>query len=270
MFFILDPVDMKSLLIAVCLLFPNLDVVVDAQKVVVLAICKELNLNCYPCSDCYPGGWCIKEPKLEPKCFCAYGWTGPKAAYIPSNSNSVAAQNRIRADNCRQPCHYTHSYRNGSCVEEKIQNANQCDIRCNRKTGVCINKRCRCTRGWIGPNAVYNRSLDTYVADYCDQECPYIGFGRENPGCTKKLREIPTCSLLCGRNDGICLQRTGQCLCPLAWTGPRAEYGTGAYEGRILADHCNVYCPYTDTRRNDFCVRHDYIERLQYAGHIAG
>lgn len=69
--------------------------------------------------------------------------------------------------------------RNGSCVEEKIQNANQCDIRCNRKTGVCINKRCRCTRGWIGPNAVYNRSLDTYVADYCDQECPYIGFGRE-------------------------------------------------------------------------------------------
>ena len=43
---------------------------------------------------------------------CWWGWTGPNAVYIDEGEY----KNRILADYCRIPCHYTHDHRNQQCL----------------------------------------------------------------------------------------------------------------------------------------------------------
>lgn len=43
---------------------------------------------------------------------CWWGWTGPNAVYIDEGEY----KNRIVADYCRIPCHYTHDHRNQQCL----------------------------------------------------------------------------------------------------------------------------------------------------------
>ena len=44
------------------------------------------------------------------KCLCAVGWTGPNAFYIEGN--------RVLADYCTQPCHYTPIVKNLECAAD--------------------------------------------------------------------------------------------------------------------------------------------------------
>ena len=44
------------------------------------------------------------------KCLCAFGWTGPNAFYIE--------ENRVLADYCKQPCHYTPVVKNPACAAD--------------------------------------------------------------------------------------------------------------------------------------------------------
>ena len=46
------------------------------------------------------------------RCLCWWGWTGPNAVYIDEG----ALKNRILADYCQDPCHYTHDHRNSQCA----------------------------------------------------------------------------------------------------------------------------------------------------------
>ena len=50
--------------------------------------------------------------QVNGRCLCWWGWTGPNAAYIDKGE----FENRILADYCRIPCHYTHDRRNQQCV----------------------------------------------------------------------------------------------------------------------------------------------------------
>lgn len=49
------------------------------------------------------------------RCLCWWGWTGENAQYI----NGGPLNNRILADFCTEPCHFTHDYRNPKCVQGK-------------------------------------------------------------------------------------------------------------------------------------------------------
>lgn len=68
-----------------------------------------------------------------------------------------------------------------------------------------------------------------------------------NPTCKKINNDVPPCDPKCERSEGKCLNN-GRCLCCLGWTGTNAEIiETGHNKGKIMADVCDVYCPYTLT-----------------------
>lgn len=66
-----------------------------------------------------------------------------------------------------------------------------------------------------------------------------------NPKCTTKIGSVPACNPKCQKSEGKCVG-DGRCECCFGWTGPHAEFRN---DGRIIADHCDVYCPYTQTRK---------------------
>ncbi|XP_046840335.1 tenascin-like isoform X2 [Xenia sp. Carnegie-2017] len=213
------------------------------------------------------------------KCLCFWGWTGPNAYYIK--------ENRIMADYCRIPCHYTPDYRNPVCVSSKrtggeckvptsLEPKNPCDPKCGNQPyfgrGVCLsNGRCLCWWGWTGPNACYVESgeyRNRIIANYCARPCHFTPYVR-NPKCLngswddssineKKTNQLQTakvsCNPLCGTgvytHAGTC-QPNGKCLCFWGWTGPNAYY---IKENRIMADYCRIPCHYTPDYRNPVCV----------------
>ncbi|XP_057308080.1 platelet endothelial aggregation receptor 1-like [Hydractinia symbiolongicarpus] len=155
-------------------------------------------------------------------------------------------------------CHY----RNETCIMKT------CDVRCASSHGKCNPQtgKCECCRGWSGPNAKYDSALDRYVADYCDKECQFLGAGVANPECKKVPEVVPPCDPKCSNSEGVCLPG-GRCKCCTGWTGPNAShYSSDNGENMIVADYCNVYCPYTSDNLNQLCLRPNYIERLARAG----
>ncbi|XP_057308480.1 multiple epidermal growth factor-like domains protein 6 [Hydractinia symbiolongicarpus] len=232
-----------------------------------LEMCDNVNLPCQHCDSCFPGGWCIKHPGNQPKCLCNYGWTGPRAKWVPNTNDPAWGINRIRAENCLKPCHYTHHVRNKTCVAPTGDNQGGCDPKCGKYQGQCVNGKCQCCRGWSGPNGVYDTATGKYSADYCNKECPFLGAGIPNPTCKKANDDVPACNPKCVKSDGKCLTN-GRCLCCLGWTGPHAEYVlSGHYKGKIVADYCDVYCPYTSHTHHKLCVNPDYVVRRREAGH---
>ncbi|CAB4027858.1 multiple epidermal growth factor-like domains 11, partial [Paramuricea clavata] len=220
------------------------------------------------------------------RCLCFWGWTGPNAQYTTNN--------RILADYCRIPCHYTPDYKNPDCVnsnetgECKVPTSTTptkpCDPKCGNPPyhgrGICLSDgRCLCWWGWTGPNACYVED-GTYrnriIADYCAKACHFTPYVR-NPKClngswdgeqvTKTTKKAPTevettakipCDPLCGTgvytHAGTC-QPDGRCLCAYGWTGPHAQYTAG---NRILADYCRVPCHYTHDYENPECVNSNH------------
>ena len=73
--------------------------------------CADTGLTCHKCAECHDAlqfGLCI-DGATTSKCLCKWGWTGPNAQrVIAPNEVSEWSRNRIRADNCKTPCHYTH------------------------------------------------------------------------------------------------------------------------------------------------------------------
>merc|ERR1712189_156422 len=57
------------------------------------------------CGTPHGTGVCQKDGQ----CLCWWGWTRPNSKYLPSN--------RIVADFCSIPCHYTHVFKNRKCVD---------------------------------------------------------------------------------------------------------------------------------------------------------
>ncbi|CAB4027859.1 multiple epidermal growth factor-like domains 11, partial [Paramuricea clavata] len=217
------------------------------------------------------------------RCLCFWGWTGPNAQYTTNN--------RILADYCRIPCHYTPDYKNPDCVnsnqtgECKVPTSTTptmpCDPKCGNPPyfgrGICLSDgRCLCWWGWTGPNACYVED-GTYrnriIADYCAKACHFTPYVR-NPKClngswdggqvTKTTEKTPTevqitapnrkCNPLCGTGvytHAGTCQPSGRCLCFWGWTGPNAQYTTN---NRILADYCRIPCHYTPDYKNPDCV----------------
>lgn len=233
-----------------------------------LQMCYGAGLDCTHCSSCYPGGWCITNPGNKPKCLCMYGWTGPNAEWVPDTSDPAWGKNRIRADNCLEPCHYTHHVRNQTCVHHVDPII--CDPKCELTHGKCLpNGKCQCCRGWSGPNGVYDYTLGTYLADYCDAKCPYLGEGIPNPGCHSDPNDnVPACNPKCVASDGECMA-DGRCMCCSGWTGPHAKFLTySVHKGIVVADFCDVYCPYKiNGAINELCVVPDYVSRRRDAGY---
>lgn len=81
------------------------------ENVPTFQTCRDAGFECVACTDCFPGGWCVKDPGDEPKCMCNYGWTGARGKYIPDTKSKRWGKNRIRADDCNRPCAYTHQSR---------------------------------------------------------------------------------------------------------------------------------------------------------------
>ena len=75
--------------------------------------CADTGLTCTRCAECHDNlqfGLCIKGATTS-KCFCKWGWTGTNALKVNvPNGVSFWSKNRIRADNCKIPCHYTHDF----------------------------------------------------------------------------------------------------------------------------------------------------------------
>ena len=73
--------------------------------------CKRLGLICKSCSQCGDKGFCITNLHLQNSnmvCLCQYGYTGRKAKFIPKHLETTKyTKNRIRADGCQIPCHYS-------------------------------------------------------------------------------------------------------------------------------------------------------------------
>lgn len=63
--------------------------------------------NCHP--RCAITGTC----QADGRCLCWWGLTGPNSAYVDGGSN----HNRIVADYCGQPCHFTPHFKNPLCTE---------------------------------------------------------------------------------------------------------------------------------------------------------
>ena len=63
------------------------------------------------CSQCFPGGWCVLDNsgKSTGKCLCNYGWTGAQANFKEDTNNLDWGMNRVVANDCNTPCHYTHN-----------------------------------------------------------------------------------------------------------------------------------------------------------------
>ena len=75
--------------------------------------CVDTGLKCHRCAECHDNlqfGLCITGAAAS-KCLCNWGWTGPHAQrVIAPNDVSAYSRNRIRADDCKTPCHYTHDF----------------------------------------------------------------------------------------------------------------------------------------------------------------
>ena len=75
--------------------------------------CADTGLSCSRCADCHDHlqfGLCI-DSAISSKCLCNWGWTGANAQrVIAPNEVSAWSRNRIRADDCKTPCHYTHDF----------------------------------------------------------------------------------------------------------------------------------------------------------------
>lgn len=76
-----------------------------------LDMCLGANVTCTPCMECFPGGWCINNPGIKPKCICNYGFTGANSEWLPNTKSRAWGFNRIRADDCLTSCNYTHHVR---------------------------------------------------------------------------------------------------------------------------------------------------------------
>ena len=76
-------------------------------------ILRDAGLTCIRCGECHDNlrfGLCIKGATTS-KCFCKQGWTDANAKkVIVPNGVSDWSKNRIRADSCKIPCHYTHDF----------------------------------------------------------------------------------------------------------------------------------------------------------------
>ena len=75
--------------------------------------CADAGLKCSKCTECHDNlqfGLCIDGAKTS-KCLCKWGWTGQNAfKVVVANEVSEWSRNRIRADSCKIPCHYTHDF----------------------------------------------------------------------------------------------------------------------------------------------------------------
>ena len=75
--------------------------------------CRDTGLTCSKCAECHDAlqfGLCI-DGATTSKCLCKWGWTGPNAQrVIAPKEGSEWSRNRIRADHCKTPCHYTHDF----------------------------------------------------------------------------------------------------------------------------------------------------------------
>ena len=75
--------------------------------------CADTGLTCHKCAECHDAlqfGLCI-DGATASKCLCKRGWIGPIAQrVIAPNEVSEWSRNRIRADNCKTPCHYAHDF----------------------------------------------------------------------------------------------------------------------------------------------------------------
>ena len=73
----------------------------------------DTGLTCHKCAECHDAlqfGLCI-DGATASKCLCKRGWIGPIAQrVIAPNEVSEWSRNRIRADNCKTPCHYAHDF----------------------------------------------------------------------------------------------------------------------------------------------------------------
>ncbi|XP_065642860.1 integumentary mucin C.1 [Hydra vulgaris] len=89
-------------------------IVTTLQSFVVYEDC--LPLSNVPCS--YMCGYSVYHDagkcQQDGRCYCWWGWTGPNAEYESETSN------RIFADFCVTPCHYTQDYRNKECASDYV------------------------------------------------------------------------------------------------------------------------------------------------------
>ena len=86
----------------------------DEQQTFDPRFCKDVGLECYKCPECHDHlqfGLCINDGDTSRKCMCKWGWTGPHAQKVEvANVVSAWSVNRVRAANCKTPCHYTHDF----------------------------------------------------------------------------------------------------------------------------------------------------------------
>lgn len=76
-------------------------------------------------------------------------------------------------------------FRNQNCIVPKPTKPPGCHPKCSTSQGKCYlttrgksyGHHCKCCRGWSGPRANYDQTLKTYLALYCDRECPFLGEG---------------------------------------------------------------------------------------------
>ncbi|KAK3755610.1 hypothetical protein QZH41_017602, partial [Actinostola sp. cb2023] len=162
---------------------------------------------------------------INNKCLCWWGRTGPDAVYI----NAGTYRNRIVASNCKQLCHYTHIYRNPSCITS-MQSKEVMDPRFPPPF-----YGPRTTR--LGHKAMRKNSIHNFPYGPCAQ---LIRDNHCDPRCDKF-------------GQGQC-QSDGRCLCWWGWTGPNATYVTTGIDTRIKADYCDMSCHYTNRFVNPQCA----------------
>jgi len=204
--------------------------------------CTDAGLECSECSACHDNlqyGQCIKGA-TKAKCLCNWGWTGQNAERVPDyeGGSSRFGINRIRADDCKTPCHYEPNRWNSACAPGPVRTTpsfpNCEEAECKKKIpGICINDKCTCHQPYCAATGVAKKCMDNECK--CDQQKCAEKYGT----CVKNECKChqATCAEAGGECDeGVCKKR---CCKNLMESMP-------LFTGSNFNGYCKERCHYQD------------------------